>query len=1501
MFSQNKIIRKKDLTEGSLILGEVKKVNKNTLLIHLPDFNYGYMNIDELKIIYDEIGIKEVPKKEALLNKIVACIITGNETLLKLSIDPFKINAQVHKNDLVIGDSLWGVVKVVEDHGYSVETGLDVQCFVKTKKEYKLGEFDFFTIANIQNKLIQLDLLDCTSTGNSVLLGNYIPCTITSIVDNATVKLRNGSIGSINLLHYNFFEDKIDGATVLYVTEKFIGLSTRKLFKDKSSYKVGDYINGKIIKNYFNGVLYSTENKIPAFSLKADTWSNAVSQNNYVKLRIKENSKIFGCLLVSNKPDFMSETILDVLNIKTGQIITGTVADVNSFGVKIRISSLLFGFIYNYLTDNLIPEVGASVDCRVVHVDISRNKIVLTSNPIIVQSSLPIIDSYIIPDDPKIWYLGFVEKSQKSYLIIKFFNNVSGMLHKSETSITQFDDLTHAYTIGTPIKVHVVSSDPSNNRLVLSARDSSNSKQLYESSSFIIRLTRPNFTTHNYFNVFVDDVDKCQSKTVVIPDQHLTDFSEHIPYIKKLLQSSPDEIITGVYLGKDMEVNSNIASLKFSILRSVETDVYPKSFDDIEIGMYLPGYVLKSSSVGFQIMIGFNVIGFLPAHHITQSVLIGQSLLVYVDEIDHSKKRIILTLERETKQLKIVLPSFLYGSGLLLSFFKQHDYISKHLCSKHIFNRGKFLSFKILKNKSNFYIAETHGIPSTIFSLKTPNLQIGTDVKALCVYWDMDPLHIYAVVSSAKSNVKGANSIVILKNFKRFSLGLAENSSNFYPVFLVSRETLSEFNQIQISTNSVIDITLQNSISNIPIAYPKSNRHFPINIPPISGTVTKITSTFLKVIVNSKTAFVHISNVDSVVREGNRPLERFNVKDTVDLYTISRKNRYHTGLSDCNRKSYELSLIPRSLSTSCSIGFKIGDTVIGFVSSYTKRRAFIEVTSSIKGFINIIDLKPFDGLLHDPLERFIPGTALSLTIVAIDTKSQLYTFSRTQTKSLDIEQTVTGRIYKTDPKLGLCVDLPYSNIGLVHITNICTTFKNRPLDDFPLYSYVTCKILRKVEKNKYSLGIKQLHCEETSQLTSSKNVLPDHVYQAYITKISQKYLSLCLSETISCKIVVKKALSKFGPGWNRNLRPLSVVSVQLDKIINEQKILVFPVLQSFDNFRDENVTTQSLINVAPLKVGSGFDWNSGQFVESCSKEVKIYHIQSDEKSNEKPQKSLCEQEIRAIETRLASNEWVPTSLEDFDRLIVTSPNSSIVWIGYMSFYLQSMELDKARKIAERALKSISFREDKEVFNLWVAIINIECIYGTPESLDDVYSRARNFCNKKKINKHLIELHQSLNHDENAEKECLLFLKFYSQSKKAYIMYGKFLALKNRFIEMKQLLRKAIQNLPEKKHIQTILQFSLLEFKFGDPQRGCTLIDKILSSFPNRLDIWYVYIDQLIKASYYAQARLCLEKLSSLPFKKMKQLSILNKFKSFEEKYGDSGSLSLIEQKISQIS
>ena len=47
-------------------------------------------------------------------------------------------------------------------------------------------------------------------------------------------------------------------------------------------------------------------------------------------------------------------------------------------------------------------------------------------------------------------------------------------------------------------------------------------------------------------------------------------------------------------------------------------------------------------------------------------------------------------------------------------------------------------------------------------------------------------------------------------------------------------------------------------------------------------------------------------------------------------------------------------------------------------------------------------------------------------------------------------------------------------------------------------------------------------------------------------------------------------------------------------------------------------------------------------------------------------------------------------------------------------------------------------------------------------------------------------------------------------------------------------------------VETIAKFAQMEFKHGEPERGKTMFENILSNYPKRTDLWSVYVDMVIK-------------------------------------------------------
>jgi rRNA biogenesis protein RRP5 len=102
----------------------------------------------------------------------------------------------------------------------------------------------------------------------------------------------------------------------------------------------------------------------------------------------------------------------------------------------------------------------------------------------------------------------------------------------------------------------------------------------------------------------------------------------------------------------------------------------------------------------------------------------------------------------------------------------------------------------------------------------------------------------------------------------------------------------------------------------------------------------------------------------------------------------------------------------------------------------------------------------------------------------------------------------------------------------------------------------------------------------------------------------------------------------------------------------------------------------------------------------------------------------------------------PESPDEFERMLIGSPNNSYLWIKYMAHMVKVSELDKAREIAERAIKTINFREEGEKLNVWVAWMNLENHFGDQERLDKVYRDAVVRNDPKKVHLQLVKIYQT---------------------------------------------------------------------------------------------------------------------------------------------------------------
>ncbi|KAF9527766.1 hypothetical protein CPB83DRAFT_376457 [Crepidotus variabilis] len=296
----------------------------------------------------------------------------------------------------------------------------------------------------------------------------------------------------------------------------------------------------------------------------------------------------------------------------------------------------------------------------------------------------------------------------------------------------------------------------------------------------------------------------------------------------------------------------------------------------------------------------------------------------------------------------------------------------------------------------------------------------------------------------------------------------------------------------------------------------------------------------------------------------------------------------------------------------------------------------------------------------------------------------------------------------------------------------------------------------------------------------------------------------------------------------------------------------------------------------------GFQWPSNP-IEEVDQGVDS---SSDEEENDKPLKKRRKRKEIEQDLTADMHTKTPESNADFERLLLGSPNSSYLWIQYMSFQLPLSEVDKAREIAHRAIKTINFREEQERMNVWIALLNLENVYGTDETLDSVFKEAARANDSKTIHLRLATIFEQSEKQEKAEEQYKRTSKKFGQSSKVWTLFGQFLLKRGDVEEARKLLPRSLQSLEKRKHLKTICQFAQLEYKHGDPERGKTLFEGIVDSHPKRWDMWSIYMDMETTQRNVQGLRNLFDRVFTLKMTSHKAKAFFKKWLELEKRLGD---------------
>ncbi|XP_020233818.1 rRNA biogenesis protein RRP5 [Cajanus cajan] len=529
--------------------------------------------------------------------------------------------------------------------------------------------------------------------------------------------------------------------------------------------------------------------------------------------------------------------------------------------------------------------------------------------------------------------------------------------------------------------------------------------------------------------------------------------------------------------------------------------------------------------------------------------------------------------------------------------------------------------------------------------------------------------------------------------------------------------------------------------------------------------------------------------------------------------------------------------------------------VKGYIKNVTPKGCFIMLSRKIDAKILLSNLSDQYVEVPEkefPIGRLVIGRVISVEPLSNRVEVTLKTSTvpkKPKSEIIDLSKfhvggVISGRIKRVE-SFGLFIAIDNTDmVGLCHISEISDDHIENIEANYRAGERVNAKILKvDEERQRISLGMKNSYM-------SDKTVLQIPSEEGSDEPVADGMKSIDVADEINQFPILTQARQR------ADIPPLDVA------------------LDDFDQFDANNANSQG---------------------EKHANEEDTIN-EKHKRHEKKKAKEEREKQIRAAEERLLEED-VPRTADEFEKLIRSSPNSSFIWIKYMDFMISMADVEKARSIAERALRTINIREENEKLNIWKAYFNLENKYGNPteEAVMKLFQRALQYNDPKKVYLALLGMYERTEQHNLADELLNKMTKKFKHSCKVWLRRIQSL-LRQKQDGIQPLIDRASLSLPRHKHIKFFSQTAILEFKVGVPDRGRSLFEKILREYPKRTDLWSVYLDQEIQLKDEDMIRALFERAVSLSLPPKKMKFLFKKYLDYEKSQGDEERIESVKRK-----
>lgn len=273
-----------------------------------------------------------------------------------------------------------------------------------------------------------------------------------------------------------------------------------------------------------------------------------------------------------------------------------------------------------------------------------------------------------------------------------------------------------------------------------------------------------------------------------------------------------------------------------------------------------------------------------------------------------------------------------------------------------------------------------------------------------------------------------------------------------------------------------------------------------------------------------------------------------------------------------------------------------------------------------------------------------------------------------------------------------------------------------------------------------------------------------------------------------------------------------------------------------------------------------------------------------------------EKKIRLREVNLHSK---PRSNVDFERALLTSPNSSYLWIQYAASRMEKANPESGKEILMKGIKEITIDEEREKLNMYLAWMNYEDCYGTEESFEEAYEAAMQTNDPEKVMRHRIRKCLAKGNLETAEETHELLCRRFGRNIHNWSFFIDFLLTQKKDVETAEKVCKRGKQALEDNKNSLELTFAVSLFRSGYIERGRTMLEHLIGMKPKRGDLWNLYIDMERKYGTLDSQREVLERALTLPFSKNTIRGFFKRYISLEAEHGDEDRVEDIKRRARQ--